>query len=58
MWPFFTEGDTKVFNWQLAFSQKRSRFLSPPRRGVSFCKQTIFYLDDKCVKLMIPAVIG
>jgi hypothetical protein len=58
MWSFFTEGDTKVFNWQLALSQKSRCFPSPPHGGVRFFRQTNFDLEDKCVKLRIPAGIG
>jgi hypothetical protein len=32
--------------------------ISPPHGGVSFFRQTNFYLDDNCVKLRISARIG
>ena len=55
---FFTEANTRVFDWQIAVSQKSGRFLFPSYGKLSFPTQTNFGLDDKCGKLRIPAGIG
>ncbi len=57
MWSFFTEGDSKAFNLQLALSQKRSSVPSAPHGMVEFFKQTNLDFDDKCMKLRIPVEI-